>query len=190
MQFHVVLLSFFLLIAFSQAVDYCVGPTATGNADGSDWNNQIGGFPPSPRVRGARYLFAAGKYYLANGEVSLDDEESGTLWIDFVRATEDDHGSDAGWDSDLCGEPVEFLLDDVGTEWGTTPFLITRSYYSFDGRGMVNEQYGFIIGVTDLTCTTPESASLENIILMVIFFFFCYLLSSLMTMQLIFMDFI
>lgn len=81
-----------------------------GIGDGSSWENAFPGLP-EVRVRGARYLFAAGDYHVTGSErvetYVLDDPEAGEAFIWLVKATEADHGDDAGWSAALGEGPAE-----------------------------------------------------------------------------------
>jgi hypothetical protein len=94
-----------------------VGPTATGNGDGSDWNNikAISTLTPSGWVRGNIYYLAKGSYGSANFETA----ESGSLSIAIKKATAADHGPNAGW------------LDPYGDEQAiNTGMSVTTDYWT------------------------------------------------------------
>ena len=107
---HFLLFSATLLIfAFYASVEaasvvssVCVGPTATGNGSGSDWNNQAAWSSVS-FVRGNEYYFADGTYTASR---TLNTASSGSTFIKLCKATGSTvgscstaHGSANGWSS-------------------------------------------------------------------------------------------
>ncbi len=92
---------------------YCVGPRATGNGSGSDWNNQASWSSFTP-VRGNTYYVASGSY--AGRDFSTAD--SGSTLITITKATASVHGTDVGWSSTygtgqaiFAGSGVSFSSD-------------------------------------------------------------------------------
>jgi hypothetical protein len=72
----------------------CVGPTATGNGNGSDWANQAAWSSVS-FVRGNTYYLADGNY----SSKTLSTAASGSTLITIKKAIESDHGPTGGWNS-------------------------------------------------------------------------------------------
>ncbi len=111
---------------------------SVGTGDGSSWENAFLGLPDS-RTRGARYLFASGDYHPSDWPTVetyvLDDEEVGEAYIYLIKATESDHGDDAGWEAAMGEGPAEF---------GALSFA--TGYYFVDGRtGEGTLGFGFYI---------------------------------------------
>lgn len=73
---------------------YYVRAGATGANNGSDWNNAYSSMPATWQ-RGATYYVADGNY----GSYRCDDALSGTTRITIKKATQNDHGTDIGWNS-------------------------------------------------------------------------------------------
>lgn len=90
---------------------------AGGNQDGSDWTDAFTQLPDTLQ-RGHRYFVADGDY----PEYTFDDPADGDALITIVKATGDDHGTDAGW----AGEH-----GDGRARFG--PLAFTQPYYLFDG---------------------------------------------------------
>jgi hypothetical protein len=106
------------LAGFAQAANKYVRPDATGRNDGSDWVNAHTALPSS-LVRGDTYYLADGSY----GSRTFADGNSGTAVITIKKATDADHGTDAGWSSSYGDGQAVF------SRW-----LIYTDYYVFDGQ--------------------------------------------------------
>jgi hypothetical protein len=121
-------------ICSAKAVDLCVRPTATGNGTGMDWSNALGGgFTP---VRGNRYFIAGGTY----GARVWNIANAGTSTITIKKATDSEHGPEAGWASSLG----------AGRAHWVGGWVISTDYWVFDGglrdtnwMSGATEQYGF-----------------------------------------------
>lgn len=98
------------------AATYHVRPGARG--DGSDWSNALGALPSSLE-RGATYYLAAGNY----ARRSFNDAESGSELITIKKATQDSHGSDAGWQGSYAGQAV------FAADW-----VFHKGHYLIDGQ--------------------------------------------------------
>ncbi len=129
------------VIGFTTAVhaaDVCVGPAPSGDASGSDWNNQKawGGTPS----RGDTWYLADGTY---SGKV-FDAPESGSTLISIKKATTADHGPSAGFTSDLGDGQAAF----------TDAIQFESAHWVFDGQtgggpGSWASGFGFKITSTD-----------------------------------------
>lgn len=95
-----------------------VGPTATGNGSGSDWNNQAAWSTFAPQ-RGLTYYVRGGSY---SARV-FSTAPSNTTRITIKKATVADHGTDTGWSS-AWGASVAAIT-------GTMDFR--TSYWTLDG---------------------------------------------------------
>ena len=122
------------------SVTFCVRPPGEtyGAGDGSSWSDAFAGLPEQ-RVRGARYYFAAGEYHVPDtGQVEtyvLDDPDEGDQMIELVKATEENHGEDDGWESSFGDGAVEL-----------GPLSFVTGYYVIDGRqGADTTGYGIAI---------------------------------------------
>ena len=102
------------------AATICVGPSATGNGSGADWNNQ---------AAWGSISFARGNtYYLADGSYSgktFTTAASGSTYITIKKATVGDSAvqSIAGWTSTLGDGQAAF----------TSSCNFSSSYWIFDG---------------------------------------------------------
>lgn len=96
----------------------CVGPSATGNGSGSDWNNiKIWGSGPS---RGDVWYLEGGTY---SGQ-TFNVAASGNSYITIKKATTADHFTDTGWNNATMSTQAVFN--------STCTFL--TSYWIFDGQ--------------------------------------------------------
>lgn len=113
----------------ASAATYCVGPTATGNGSGSDWNNQLAW--STSFTRGNTYYVADGNY----ASKTLSTATSGTTLITVKKATASDHGTETGWVSTL-GDGQAVI---------TAPLVISSNYWVFSGqqRSGLRSGYGF-----------------------------------------------
>src|SRR3990172_824264 len=136
-----ILIILFLILTlpcFVYAANICVGASATGSGNGSDWNNQAAWSGVS-FVRGNTYYLADGSY----GGKSLITATSGSTWIYVKKAIESDHGTATGWLSSYGDGQATFTAE---ISFGT-------SYWEFNGQTR-NENnwretasYGFRINV-------------------------------------------
>jgi hypothetical protein len=117
---------------------YHVRPAASGDGSGRDWANACGGFAGAcaPRTlrRGATYYVASGAY----GAYRFDAPASGTTTITITKATALEHGTEAGWSSDLGVGQARFA--------GGASVAFATSDWVFDGavgRGADPNSYGF-----------------------------------------------
>lgn len=94
-----------------------VTPSGAGSKDGSNWSNAFQGLP-STLVRDSIYYLAAGSY---PGGV-FGTPTSGTNTITIRKATEQEHGSDTGWQSSFSQQAVF-----------TTLITFTTDYQILDG---------------------------------------------------------
>src|SRR5262245_48017532 len=93
--------AFLALTISAGAATLCVGPSATGNGSGSDWNNKIAW--STTLVRGNTYYLETGSY---SGK-TLSVANSGSSYIIIKKATVADHGTSTGWvDSMGTGQAV------------------------------------------------------------------------------------
>ncbi len=139
------------------AANICVGPSATGNGSGSDWNN-IAVFPFTTGnwngfwVRGNTYYVADGTYTTSEGApypcvIRCSEPNSGTQQIIIKKATAADCSAIAGWNTATMGSGTAIFQ-------GTTPaaggllmiFYFTSNYWEIDGAigtGNNANSYGF-----------------------------------------------
>jgi hypothetical protein len=113
-RFTILLLS---IASFANAADFCVGPSATGSGNGSDWTNQMQWSSFTP-VRGNTYYLANGSY----GSKTLSTAVNGTQLITIRKATVANHGPSDGW-SDTYAQQFA----------GTGQITITTHYWVIDG---------------------------------------------------------
>ncbi len=81
----------FFMTFFAHATDICVGPSASGNGSGSDWNN-MKAWSATPS-RGDIWYLADGNY---TGK-TFNTAASSTTPIIVRKATLSSHGPSAGW---------------------------------------------------------------------------------------------
>jgi hypothetical protein len=106
----------FVLAESSEAASYHVRAGATGN--GADWANALPQLPAA-LTRGDTYYVAEGSY----GSYTFDDANSGSSLITIKKATQSDHGSDAGWNS-AYGDGVAIF----------SAWTFSSGYYYVDGQ--------------------------------------------------------
>lgn len=84
----------FLVSSIAAAANICVGPTATGNGSGADWNN-VAQWSTLAFVRGNTYYLKEGTY----GAKTLSTSTSGSNWIVVKKCTagEGSCTAIAGW---------------------------------------------------------------------------------------------
>jgi hypothetical protein len=111
-----------LAIVFSvgslNAATLCVGPAATGNGSGADWNNLLA-WSATP-TRGDTWYLADGTY---TGK-TLSVAASGTTLIIIKKAIAADHSTDTGWVGTMGDGVAEF----------SNAINFTTSYWTFDGQ--------------------------------------------------------
>lgn len=130
---------------------YYIRAGATGNNDGTDWENAYTTIPYSKGanndwytnlVRGETYYISEGDY--RGGTFYFADDENGELYITLKKATAEDHGTNAGWQDSYGNGQAIF-----------EPIVIGTSYYIFDGAkgggpGSWNSGHGIKIMYDDL----------------------------------------
>jgi hypothetical protein len=128
--FPLLLLMVLVPIAPSFAACHAVGPSATGNGSGTDWNNRMT-LPKAP-ARGDMYYLMDGSY----GSYSPTTANSGTTRITIKKAQSYDFGraSDgcandisAGWNSSTMGS-AQANFSRISTSDG-------QGYYTLEGNG-------------------------------------------------------
>ena len=87
-----ILITLLISALTASAATYCVGPSATGNGSGSDWNNQKAW--SSTFTRGDTWYLRGGTGY---GDVSFTSASSGTTRNTIKKATASDHVTETGW---------------------------------------------------------------------------------------------
>ncbi|MBF0227743.1 MAG: hypothetical protein HQK76_20025 [Desulfobacterales bacterium] len=108
-----------------------------GTGDGSSWSNAFSNLPKN-LIRGSKYYMAFGDYDLGPFTTyyeyhSFNDPEEDELYIGIYKATQQDHGTDQGWNSSLGAGNAHL---------GTISF--TTGYYVIDGQwGEKDQGYGF-----------------------------------------------
>ncbi|MBN2102516.1 right-handed parallel beta-helix repeat-containing protein [bacterium] len=128
---RIFILTALLMISISLQAFHYIRADATGNNDGSDWNNAYTTLP-AELERGATYYISDGNYE----SYTFDDAEGETQYIKIKKAIESDYGTDAGWQSSYGdGQAVFDIL------------TFSTSYWIFDGqkRDDWENGYGFKI---------------------------------------------
>lgn len=97
----------------------CVGPTATGSGNGSDWNNLLA-WTAAP-TRGDTWYLADGNY----GSETFNAATNGTSRVIIKKATAADHVTETGWASTM-GDGQAAI---------TGPVNFTTGYWTLDGNG-------------------------------------------------------
>jgi hypothetical protein len=118
------------LVISANAANLCVGPSATGDGSGNDWNNKMSW--SSSFVRGNTYFLEDGAY----SAKSLNTPVSGTTVIVIKKATVADHVTNVGW-TDSMG--------DGQATFGNVMSISTPNWV-FDGvvgSGFDANNYGF-----------------------------------------------
>jgi hypothetical protein len=115
------------------SANHYVRAGASGNNSGTDWANAYTSLPAT-LVRGDTYYIADGNY----SGYTFDDPASGSKVITIIKATQNNHGTDAGWSNSY---------GDGQASWGLLNF--NSSYWVFDGQTGFGtgsqEPYGFRI---------------------------------------------
>ena len=118
---------------------FCVGPVATGNGSGSDWNNQKAW--SSTPARGDTWYLRGGAY----ASKTFNTPDSGSTLITIKKASAQDHVTNTGWQASYGTDQAA---------WTSSAVIFTSGHYVFDG-GYRNEDdwfdgtaYGF--GFTNL----------------------------------------
>ena len=107
----------FCYSALSETV--CVGPSATGNGTGSDWNNTAA-WSSVNFVRGDIYYLQDGSY----AGKSLSTATSGSTLITIKKAVASDHGTDNGWNLSTMGSGQAAI----------SSLAISSSYWTINGQ--------------------------------------------------------
>jgi len=111
------LLLFFICSTNVMAANHYILDGGTG--DGTAWNNALDSLPET-LVRGDTYYIGDGSY----GAYTYNDSESGKTLIYIKKATESDHGTDTGWNSNFGDGQANF----------TATQLFTTGYYYWTGN--------------------------------------------------------
>ncbi|KAJ6230655.1 hypothetical protein M0813_06647 [Anaeramoeba flamelloides] len=153
---------FLQLTLIAVGADYHIrpGPDTYGSGDGSDWDNAYNTVNLEFE-RGSTYYFSGGTFPLEDDEtIVFDTPEDGTSLLKLVKAVDDDHGSDNGWNSDWSSEQTIFESSHVGNTFGVSSMRMRRSHVLIDGKwGTLNEDHGFVFKKTQEAC---ESATEET----------------------------
>jgi hypothetical protein len=123
-----------------------VRPGATGNGSGNDWGNAYPNLPAT-LVRGDTYYLAGGTY----GKYTFDDAPNGTKTISILRATDDDHGTNTGWQSGYATGMALFSHWDIFTD-----------YYVIDGRQRNSDWYRGQISAYGIRVQGTSPVRLDN----------------------------
>jgi hypothetical protein len=111
---------------------------ASGENNGNDWENAWTELPDK--------LERNHVYYIGDGNYPpyvFDDAENGSEFIYVFKATEDNHGTNQGWDSRFGDGQAAFESDKVNV------IKFTSSYYDIDGQtGTKKELHGFRFSAT------------------------------------------
>lgn len=112
----------FLFVIFSSsafAANVCVGPSATGDGTGNDWNNQAA-WSSITLARGNTYFLADGTY----GSKQLSTPVSGSNYIYIKKARILSHGPATGWQNSF-GDGV--------AQFDTATVTVTTGYWDING---------------------------------------------------------
>lgn len=153
-----VLITCLVLSLPARAADRAVGPTATGNGSGSDWNN-IAAWSFFTPVRGDTYYIASGTY--TDATRTFTTAASGTTLIIIKKATIAEHGPATGWSDSLGIGPANFIQD--STSGNVMEF--TTSYWTVDGvtgGGPGSWKTGFGFYIDTKRATSPVSGGIEQ----------------------------
>ena len=129
---------------------YCIGPSATGNGSGTDWNN-IKAWSSTP-ARGDTWYLEGGTY---SGKI-FSVPASGATLITITKATTLSHVTDTGWNNSIMS--TQAVFNTTSSPDGTrAAFMFETSYWLVDGVNPQNTNwdmnpldYGFKI--TDTSC--------------------------------------
>jgi len=121
-----------MLLGNCFAANYAVGPSATGNGSGSDYNNLLAW--SSTLTRGNSYYLVDGTY----AGKTFSTAVSGTTLITVKKATDSDYGGLSNWSSGLGDGQASF----------TGGLVVQSSYWVIDGaKGSMSKtasDYGFV----------------------------------------------
>ncbi len=120
-----------------ECTDECRFVRAGAAGSGADWDDAMPALP-DPLGRGLVYFVAAGSYPGATF-----DDPGGTDPIRVLRATADDHGTDAGWDPAYAEGLAEF-----------GPLVLAAPGLELDGRGALR-----IVGTLESTVVDIAAAN-------------------------------
>lgn len=112
----------------------CVFVRAGADGSGADWDDALPELPAALE-RGRIYFIAGGTY---PGH-TFDDPPSDGAMIRVLRATDGDHGTDAGWQASYASDPAVF-----------GPLAFLSSEIELDGRGntrIVGEYEGTVVDI-------------------------------------------
>jgi hypothetical protein len=117
-RWMILLLGTFLFMSLTaQGANICVGPSASGDGSGSDWNN-VKAWSATP-TRGDTWYLKNGTYSGQTFSVAT----SGTTLITIKKATVADHGTSTGWSDAMAAQAL--FSSEIGFE---------SSYWVFDGQ--------------------------------------------------------
>ncbi|MFT3769130.1 MAG: hypothetical protein QM820_27130 [Minicystis sp.] len=122
----------------AHAASVCVGPTATGNGSGSDWNN-MKAWSGTPK-RGDTWYLADGTYAGKSFSVPV----SSTTPITIKKATVSDHGPSTGWVNTLGDGQAAFSS---GIQFESSHWVLDGQ--TGGGPGKWNTGFGFRITSTN-----------------------------------------
>ena len=148
----IILVALFSLSSYAQESHY-IRANASGNNSGADWTNAWTELP-STLVRGDTYYLADGTY----GAYTFDDAESGSTWIYIKKATENEHGTEQGWNNSYGNGQAVFEYETAHEQHAIIRFR--TGYWEFDGvvgRGETVSSYGFVI--------TPVNPNRKNLLI-------------------------
>lgn len=123
-------------VVHTNCTDQCryVRSGATGDGSGSDWENAATGLPAGLE-RGLVYFVGAGNY--PSG--ALNSSDSSTELIAIRRATQEDHGTETGWEPSFAEGTAEF-----------GPLVLEAPFLELDGRGATRIVGSFQSTVVDI----------------------------------------
>jgi len=123
------ILSLFITQAWGATL--CVGPSSSGSANGTDWNNKLA-WGTLTFVRGNTYYLEDGSYAAKELDIAI----SGATQVIILKATVADHGTSTGW-SDTMGDGQAAFADQLLIETGN--WTINGQV----GSGYDGSTYGF-----------------------------------------------
>lgn len=113
---------------------FCVGPSATGDGSGTDWNN-LKAWSATP-ARGDIWYLANGNYTAR----TFSTAASGTTVITIMKATVSDHGPATGWSDSYAAQAVI-----TGTMVFSTPYWIFSGSTRNEANWFDGSAYGIQI---------------------------------------------
>ncbi|MCP4177658.1 MAG: DUF5123 domain-containing protein [bacterium] len=113
--------------------------SATGNNDGTDWANAWTELPDDLE-RDHVYFIGDGNY----SSYTFDDSETETQYIYVIKAEENEHGTEEGWETEFGDNQALFLVEEGSTAEHGSVITIQTGYWYVDGQiGSKDSGHGF-----------------------------------------------